>query len=310
MIDARLSIGLPNHPKTKKLIRRLGPEGAWRLVCLILWCAQNRPDGDLSGLTTEDIELSVDWPGEPDAFVRAMSGVGFLDGSNGNYRLHDWEEHNPWAAGSEARSEKARWLALCKHHGRKKAAEMMPDYAERLKITPEGDASSTNNAASSIEKPQNSSAPSPSPSPSPKSTPISPSGDMSGEKAPPDVAALPLTLDCPGLIALPSEAQAEKPPRTRAPPDRVNGHRREAVEVLDFLNAKAHRSYRPVDSNLKMIACRLKEGATVGECRAVIAKKCREWGTDEKMAQYLRPATLFNATKFAQYVGELVAQND
>ena len=38
----------------------------------------------------------------------------------------------------------------------------------------------------------------------------------------------------------------------------------------------------------------------------VIAKKVREWGADPKMSTYLRPATLFNATKFAQYQGELV----
>jgi hypothetical protein len=38
----------------------------------------------------------------------------------------------------------------------------------------------------------------------------------------------------------------------------------------------------------------------------VIAKKCREWLHDEHMNEYLRPATLFNRTKFAQYQGELV----
>ena len=32
MIDARISVGLPAHPKTKKLIRRLGEGGAWRLT--------------------------------------------------------------------------------------------------------------------------------------------------------------------------------------------------------------------------------------------------------------------------------------
>ena len=84
----------------------------------------------------------------------------------------------------------------------------------------------------------------------------------------------------------------------------------DAAEVLDFLNAKTGRRYRPVPSNLRMIAARLREGATIAECRQVIAKKCREWSTDEKMSEYLRPATLFNATKFAQYQGELGGPND
>lgn len=92
-----------------------------------------------------------------------------------------------------------------------------------------------------------------------------------------------------------------------------NGHdvlntrelRKEALEVLGFLNEKTRRNYQPVPANVDMIVARLRQGATVGDCRAVIAKKCREWAADEKMAQYLRPATLFNATKFAQYQGEL-----
>ena len=85
----------------------------------------------------------------------------------------------------------------------------------------------------------------------------------------------------------------------------------QAREVLEFLNAKTGRHYQPVDANLKLIVARLKEGASVADCRAVVAKKCREWSTDEKMSDYLRPATLFNATKFAQYRGELTeVQND
>lgn len=77
------------------------------------------------------------------------------------------------------------------------------------------------------------------------------------------------------------------------------------AEVLTFLNEKTGRRYRPVKANIEMIAARLKEGATVDECRQVIAKKCREWRSDEKMEAYLRPKTLFNRTNFAQYQGEL-----
>jgi len=79
----------------------------------------------------------------------------------------------------------------------------------------------------------------------------------------------------------------------------------DALQILDFLNIKTGSRYRPVVANLELIAARLKEGATSDECRQVIAKKAREWkGTD--MEGYLRPATLFNRTKFAQYQGELI----
>lgn len=78
-----------------------------------------------------------------------------------------------------------------------------------------------------------------------------------------------------------------------------------ASEILVYLNEKAGRSYRPVDSNLKFIKARLAEGATSEECRAVIDAKVADWLDDSKMSEYLRPGTLFNAEKFAAYVGQL-----
>lgn len=89
-------------------------------------------------------------------------------------------------------------------------------------------------------------------------------------------------------------------------PDSQQSLRTQAVSVLEFLNEKTGRIYRPVDINIKLIIARLASGATVIDCRQVIAKKTREWIGDKKMAEYLRPATLFNATKFEQYLGELV----
>ena len=176
--DARIATGLPAHPKTKKLIRRLGDGAAWRLVCLFLWAASNRSDGDLTGLTDEDIELAVDWTGEEGKFAAALVEVGFLDGSEGDYSIHDWHEHNPWAAGAEARSEKAKWAALCKHEGRKEAAKKMPEYAKRLlgeskdvaEQVPDSATSTLSvlpKSASSTPLADSSCAPSPSPSPSP-----------------------------------------------------------------------------------------------------------------------------------------------
>ena len=55
---------------------------------------------------------------------------------------------------------------------------------------------------------------------------------------------------------------------------------------------------------MKFVRARLAEGATVDEIKAVIDMKAREWsGTDS--AKYLRPETLFNATKYNQYVGQV-----
>ncbi|WP_271678866.1 hypothetical protein [Thermomonas mangrovi] len=173
--DARLSTGLPAHPKTKKLIRRVGEGGAWALVCLILWARANRPDGDFEGMTSEDIELAVDWRGEADALVSALVSVGFLDGEEGAYRLHDWTDHQPWSNGSELRSLKAKWNAVKRHHGPAEADRQVPEYAAIRATSIENGATSMKSDASSSATAMLSSnadstkidAPSPSPSPSP-----------------------------------------------------------------------------------------------------------------------------------------------
>lgn len=96
---------------------------------------------------------------------------------------------------------------------------------------------------------------------------------------------------------------------TSEPRRPVNQKRQEQAEaacrVLGFLNDKTGRNYRPTSVNLDKIAARLREGYTETQCRQVIVKKCREWMPDEKMAVYLRPATLFGREKFNQYAGEL-----
>ncbi len=79
----------------------------------------------------------------------------------------------------------------------------------------------------------------------------------------------------------------------------------DAVPILEHLNTRTGKGFRPVDANLKPIAARLAEGSTADDCRSVIDAKVRQWSDDAKMREYLRPKTLFNATNFAQYLGEV-----
>lgn len=87
-------------------------------------------------------------------------------------------------------------------------------------------------------------------------------------------------------------------------PDVAKPSKKEAIEILEFLNAKTGRNYQPLPANLELIQARLKE-ASADDIRSVVAIKCRQWNADEKMSEYLRPATLFGRQKFAQYLGEL-----
>ena len=76
-----------------------------------------------------------------------------------------------------------------------------------------------------------------------------------------------------------------------------------AIEILNYLNEKAGTHFKPVDSNLKFINARLKD-YTADDLKRVVDLKVKDWkGT--QMQQYLRPETLFNATKFETYANGL-----
>lgn len=81
--------------------------------------------------------------------------------------------------------------------------------------------------------------------------------------------------------------------------------RDKASAVIAELNRKTGRSYSTNGANADHVVARLKDGATVDLCLAVIDLKVREWSGDPAMAKYLRPETLFNRTKFATYSGEI-----
>jgi len=130
------------------------------------------------------------------------------------------------------------------------------------------------------------------------------------------------TLDFDGAYYSPSESPAphgESPalPHGESPAPRTS-HSIEPVKepslsskhdiaekVIQHLNDKTGRNFKVATTNTRLINARLKEGATPTDLIAVINRKCDEWLNDPTMAQYLRPATLFNAEKFNGYVGQL-----
>ena len=116
----------------------------------------------------------------------------------------------------------------------------------------------------------------------------------------------------PDLTQAEAEAEADKATTLSGKPDvsarslETKALKAEAETILSFLNDRAKRAYQSVPANIDPIIARLREGVTSTQLRQVVVKKCREWLHDDKMANYLRPTTLFNRTKCAQYVGELV----
>lgn len=75
--------------------------------------------------------------------------------------------------------------------------------------------------------------------------------------------------------------------------------------ILDHLVAVSGKKFKHVDSNHGPIKARLREGHSVADIIAVIDLKNRDWPPGHKQRQYLRPETLFRASKFNSYVGEI-----
>jgi hypothetical protein len=88
--DFRVSVDFFSHHKTKKLKRRIGDAGILSLLQLWAYVAKIKPDGDISSMSVEDIEIAASWEGEEDAFVAAACEAGFIEKYESEYFLHDW----------------------------------------------------------------------------------------------------------------------------------------------------------------------------------------------------------------------------
>ena len=73
--------------------------------------------------------------------------------------------------------------------------------------------------------------------------------------------------------------------------------------IINYLNNKANKKFKAnTQATKSLIQARLKD-YTLQDIKYVIDNKTAEW-IDTDMAKYLRPSTLFNATKFENYVNE------
>jgi hypothetical protein len=132
--DIRIKTSFPNHPKTKKFIKVVGPLGGWMLVKLWVFTSQNKPEGLLTNMDASDISDVMEFKGNPRVLIHALldctTGADAMKScpgcdvcekaktkkraawlektSSGFYRVHDWEEHNPYACKAPARIERAK----------------------------------------------------------------------------------------------------------------------------------------------------------------------------------------------------------
>ena len=148
MDDFRIRVGFLDHPKTRRLKRRIGLDAVEVLIRLFEFVTKSpeRRDGNLRGLDNEAIADALHYERDADELVKALRECGWIEGRKRAYRIHDWAEINPYVANWQLRSDAARNAARMRWASRGHAdrnAESDNPHADR-------------------------NAPSPSPSPSPK----------------------------------------------------------------------------------------------------------------------------------------------
>ena len=200
MSDFRVDTFFFRHNKTKRLHRMLGYEGVFALMKLWAYASDCKYDGD-HVFTADDIELAVDWEGQPGELVAALAScdpyICFIDAVDGGYLIHDWEEHNCYAATAGSRTDAARNAANIRWKKKRGVGE---DAKEKPHNATACDAHDAENAGGNADAstphdaddaPSNAPAPSPvpspvpSPSPSPSPSPIEKDLKASCKRDPP-----------------------------------------------------------------------------------------------------------------------------
>jgi uncharacterized phage protein (TIGR02220 family) len=76
-------------------------------------------------------------------------------------------------------------------------------------------------------------------------------------------------------------------------------------EILKYLNEKTGKNFGPENKETqRLILGRINEGRTVEDFKKVIDTKVQKWANDPKMADFLRPSTLFRPSNFEAYLNE------
>lgn len=85
--------------------------------------------------------------------------------------------------------------------------------------------------------------------------------------------------------------------------NRPNKSNEISKRVIQYLNLKTGKAFKPIKSNVTPINSRLREGFTEKDCCDVVDIKCLQWLGDQEWEMYLRPITLFG-NKMDTYLNE------
>ncbi len=114
-----------------------------------------------------------------------------------------------------------------------------------------------------------------------------------------------LTL-APAPAPAPAPAQGSKDKTLLSGGKSPDGTCRDSIpyaEIISFLNTKARTAFKDKSKATRaLISGRWREGNRIEQFRAVIENRVAKWAGDPKMREFLRPSTLFRASKFEEYL--------
>lgn len=202
--DIRLKLSFQTHPKTKKLKLKLGNDGVISFIYLLMFAAGSKSNGILDGMDNDDIALASDYQGDADQFVETLLAIRYLVEEDGVLKIHDWQDHNSYAAKSEERTEQARKAAEKRWNMKRGLNKDQDDPGtKKQQLNKKKDADSMNQQCgqdeTAMQDAQISNAPVPSPDPVPVPVPVplpspEPDADIpldfeSSDQPPPKAAA-------------------------------------------------------------------------------------------------------------------------
>ena len=106
----RVNTGFYTHLKTFKLRAKLGNDAFWIPPRIWAITAEQRPDGNLEGISAEELAMLIGFLGDAPSMLQALLQAGFLDSDP--LRVHNWSEYNGYHATFKQRATsaaKARW---------------------------------------------------------------------------------------------------------------------------------------------------------------------------------------------------------
>lgn len=95
-------------------------------------------------------------------------------------------------------------------------------------------------------------------------------------------------------------SSSSSPPTSKKTKPLLSG-KPDPTEIIEYLNLKCSRNFKPTPKHRKQINARIKEGYTLEDFKRVVDNMVKRWGDDGEMMEFLRPITLFG-TKMDSYL--------